>query len=170
MPEQENTLRKKNTIQITSMSVDKVDSKLFFLQNAPTKPMVSASCYKVDGVYIYQVDVAVYLPEEITNLHLKKWENNKYISPFQKAGEHKNSIEGSYRQMTIQFDGKIKSIVLGKDIVMFDLYTIQICYTSGLKEDPKNIFVDYVFDDPETTRGTVTTVRDVDATSSGQGL
>ncbi|WP_299889540.1 hypothetical protein [uncultured Lacinutrix sp.] len=165
MSEQEKLSKTAHSIKVISMSIDKVNSKMFFLQNAPTKPMVSASCLKDEELYMYQVDVAVYLPQEINNLHLKKWGNNNYISQYQKAGENKNKINGSYRQITIQFDGNISNI-LTQDIVMFDLYTIQICYTSTQKEDPKNIFVDYVFDDPETTRGTVTTVRDVDATST----
>lgn len=63
------------------------------------------------------------------------------------------------RQITIEFDG-ISQNILKQSFIEFDLYVMQIRYISS-GGNTEAIWVNYTYDDPETTRGTVTTVRDI---------
>jgi len=147
-------------------SIEIVSKKIFLLKDAPTKPMVSASRFPINkDIYRYQIDVAVYLPQGITNLRLKQWEDDsRYISPAEKMRitNKKNKTESpkvNCRQITIEFDG-INPNILEHNFIEFDLYVMQIRYTS-FGGNTEAIWVNYTYDDPETTRGTVTTVRDI---------
>ena len=150
-----------------TISIDKVSNKLFFLSNVPIKPMISASRMydENSGEYRYQIDVAVYLPKGITNLGLKKWSenNNSYIS---EPNFPTKSIETMYRQITITFDGVFLKSLLNQDFIEFDLYVMQFNYITQNEDVAKSIFVNYTYDDPETTRGTVTGVRNISETVS----
>ncbi|AXT62642.1 hypothetical protein D1816_20550 [Aquimarina sp. AD10] len=170
-------------ITMDSLSIDKVSQKLFFLHNAPTKPMVATSYFQDpsfnNGNYMYQIDIAVYLPTEITNLGLVKWSNNLFISECPPTTLNPKTINppiGNFRQITIEFDNidmffdfnqfKFLPTLLKKKVIEFDLYTLQLKYHTKEEDLVEKIFVNYVYDDPETTRGTVTTVRDISETQT----
>ncbi|WP_299434433.1 hypothetical protein [uncultured Aquimarina sp.] len=147
-------------------SIEIVSKKIFLLKDAPTKPMVSASRFPLnEDSFKYQIDIAVYLPQGIKNLRLKQWEDDShYISPVEKIRmTHKKdkpeSPKVDCRQITIEFDG-ISPNILKQNFIEFDLYVMQLRYIS-FGGNTEAIWVNYAYDDPETTRGTVTTVRDI---------
>ncbi|MDH7447652.1 hypothetical protein [Aquimarina sp. 2201CG14-23] len=157
-------------IDFSCVSIEKVSQQLFLLEDAPVKPMVAASRFPVNNsegnfkYAVYQIDVAVYLPQGITNLGLKTWKNNNgaYISSC-KPKKLKKAFTSATRQITLEFDGVDLNALIAQRSVMFDLYVMHFRYTTDmdLENEAEAIWVNYTYDDPETTRGTVTTVRDI---------
>ncbi len=157
---------KSHSIITKDISIEKVSEKLFFIENAPTKPMVAASYFYDEHYsenYIYQVDIALYLPKKIKNIKLKEWEQNQYISPCMDSNP-KHNIDTCFREITIDlqsFNQSKLAKLLQTQFLEFNLYVIRFKYTLPLKDTAESIFVNYTYGDPETTRGTVTTVREI---------
>ncbi|MEW7279830.1 hypothetical protein ABW636_14650 [Aquimarina sp. 2201CG1-2-11] len=159
-----NLVSSDQAISCDPISVEVVSQKLFLIDKAPSKPMVSASCLYLSK-YLYQIDIALYLPHDIEGIQILKWENNEYISQLQE-----NDQDSIYREMTIRMLGfnqkKLKALLSNSNYIKFDLYMVQLSYSTNERDAAKNILVNYQYGDPETTRGTVTTVRDISETKS----
>ena len=140
---------------------------VFPIKKAPVKPLVSASKTFIKPGYHYQVDIALYIPKSIQKVSLKNWTPEgepQYISHCHDPNKSEN-ITTAYRHITVELPGfdsaKLKKL-LSEMQIPFHLYVAQIGYVTAEEDPAKSIFVDFSFGDPRTSRGTVTTVRDIE--------